>query len=270
MTQRHDLTVTEADHLSPMPTPHSRRGRRRGPKVVLVTLVLLLAPVLVLELFIRGLIALDRLPVAPSNSEQLDVGVVQVLGRPPQDVLLVGDSQMATGVDPAVLQKLLRRDLGERITVYNFGQPASTTESNRQVLELLVSERQEAARDRDGYLDVQPGQRALQPPEPSRRRESRWSMARATRRCRRPRWAGCSRAATARTRSSIASTARSPISRPRGAGTAGRNGSSAPPSRVPASTRSAAVESCARTASSAASRPRRSASRTRSAAGTSP
>jgi hypothetical protein len=134
------LTVTEGDHLSPMPTPHSRRGRRHGPKVWLVTLVLLLGPVLVLELFVRGLIMTDRLPTAASNNPQLDVNLIQVGARPPQDILLVGDSQIATGLDPTLLGRLMGDDLGREPAVYNFGQPGSTADDNRLALERLVEE----------------------------------------------------------------------------------------------------------------------------------
>jgi hypothetical protein len=134
------LTVTEGDHLSPMPTPHSRRGRRHGPKVWLVTLVLLLGPVLVLEIVIRGLIATDRLPTAASNNPQLDVNLIQVGQRPPQDVLLVGDSQIATGLDPTLLGRLLGEAAGREVSVYNFGQPGSTADDNRLALGRLVDE----------------------------------------------------------------------------------------------------------------------------------
>lgn len=134
------LIVTEGDHLSPMPTPHSRRGRRHGPKVWLITLVLLLGPVLVLEIVIRGLIATDRLPTAASNNPQLDVNLIQVGLRPPQDVLLVGDSQIATGLDPTLLERLMADDLGGEPRVYNFGQPGSTPDDNRIVLGRLAEE----------------------------------------------------------------------------------------------------------------------------------
>lgn len=134
------LTVTEGDHLSPMPTPHSRRGRRHGPKVWLITLALLLGPVLVLELFVRGLIATDRLPTAASNNPQLDVNLIQVGQRPPQDVLLVGDSQIATGLDPTLLGRLLGDAAGRDVDVYNFGQPGSTADDNRLALGRLADE----------------------------------------------------------------------------------------------------------------------------------
>ena len=121
------MTVTAGDQLSPMPTPHSRRRRRHGLKVVLVTIVLLVGPFLALELFVRALIATDRLPTAPSHSEQLDIGLINVRGLKPQDVLLMGDSQIATGFEPVVLRGLLEEELGRKVPVYNFGQPASST-----------------------------------------------------------------------------------------------------------------------------------------------
>ena len=65
---------------------------------------------------------------------------------------------MATAVDPAVLQKLLREELDQPITVYNFGQPASTTEGNRLVLDQLVKDGKKPHGHRARHLDVQPRQ----------------------------------------------------------------------------------------------------------------
>lgn len=134
------MTVTGGDRLSPMPTPHSRRGRRRGPKVVVVTILLLLLPVLLFEAGVRALIATDRLPSAASHSEQLDIGLINVRALKPQDVLLMGDSQIATGLDPAVLRQLLEDELGRKAPVYNFGQPASSTYVNQLLLDLVARE----------------------------------------------------------------------------------------------------------------------------------
>jgi len=134
------MTVTAGDQLSPMPTPHSRRTRRRGLRVLLVTIVLLVGPFLALELFVRALIATDRLPTAPSHSEQLDIGLINVRDLEPQDVLLMGDSQIATGVEPVVLRELLEGELGREVPVYNFGQPASSTYTNTLLLDLIARE----------------------------------------------------------------------------------------------------------------------------------
>ena len=134
------MTVTAGDQLSPMPTPHSRRTRRHGLKVVLVTVVLLVGPFLALELYVRALIATDRLPTAPSHSEQLDIGLINVRDRAPQDVLIMGDSQAATGLEPVVLRTLLETELGRKVTGYNFAQPGNSTHVNTLLLDLIARE----------------------------------------------------------------------------------------------------------------------------------
>jgi len=109
-------------------------------RVAIVTFLLLAIPFLGLEIVIRLLIATDRLATVPSHSDRLDIGLIHVRNLPPQDVLLMGDSQIATGFEPAVLRTLLGKELGRDVAVYNFGQPASTTANNQLLLEFIARE----------------------------------------------------------------------------------------------------------------------------------
>jgi hypothetical protein len=119
--------------------------------MILLGALLVALPILATELGVRALIATSRLPAAPSHSIDVDASLLAVLRRPPQDVLILGDSQALTAFEPALIADALEAAMGRPVSVFNLGQagfsPASTT--------LLVQLLDEAGRlPRVAILDV--------------------------------------------------------------------------------------------------------------------
>jgi hypothetical protein len=121
------------------------RGRPRRPSGLavirlLVGLVLLVAPLMAGELWIRGLIRDQRLPIAASHSGLFDQMWHRLhVGRAPE-VLILGDSVTQQDVDPATLAELVKAERGTSIRVFNAASAAAGFSLNRAILEQLIRE----------------------------------------------------------------------------------------------------------------------------------
>jgi hypothetical protein len=94
---------------------------RRLTRATVLLLVALL-PLLLAEIAVRGLVAQGRLGLAPSHDAALDWSLDRLRESGPPDVLLLGDSLTAMGIEPAVLGTLASDALGWPVRVFGAAQ----------------------------------------------------------------------------------------------------------------------------------------------------
>jgi hypothetical protein len=114
----------------------ARRAWTRG----VVAAALLVGPLLAAELGVRLLIATDRLPVAAAHAPEFEISWQNLarLGR--ADVLIIGDSSSQQDLEPAVLTRMLRQQLGRTLSVFNIAGPGNTVGVNWAIVEQLARE----------------------------------------------------------------------------------------------------------------------------------
>jgi hypothetical protein len=109
------------------PTSSHRTISRRRRALLLLALILL--PLLAFEVGIRVLIAAGRLPVAVSHSTDLDERWRKAASGPVRDILVLGDSLTAQGIDPRVLAdglSGLADDKGGPVTAASLAVPGGS------------------------------------------------------------------------------------------------------------------------------------------------
>ena len=92
-----------------MATVGLRHGRNKWPSVrrLLLVAFLLLLPLLLMELGVRILIGVGRLPVAAAHDPALELTWMDLRAAGPQDIILFGDSLIQQGIEPRVLAAAL-------------------------------------------------------------------------------------------------------------------------------------------------------------------
>ena len=101
------------------------------PLAIVLAGALLLGPTLALEVGTRLLIDRDRLPVATSSQLLTDIALsnLEHLGKP--DVLVVGTSATRDGLQPDVLEDLIREASGRDVRVQGIAQGGMSLEAQR-------------------------------------------------------------------------------------------------------------------------------------------
>jgi hypothetical protein len=102
--------------------------------------LLLLAPLLLVELGVRLLIASDRLPVAAAHTVEFEITWTNLARAGTPDVLILGDSVSQQGMEPAVLSDLLSDAVGHRVSVFNGSSPGGRVGVNLAMVEQLARE----------------------------------------------------------------------------------------------------------------------------------
>ena len=97
-------------------------ARPRSRRSIVIALCALLLPLLAMEVGVRVLIAAGWVTAAPSRDAQVDVGALMRAAEPRQDVLLLGDSLVRRGVEPAVLATLIEQATGRPAAVASMAQ----------------------------------------------------------------------------------------------------------------------------------------------------
>ncbi len=92
-----------------MATVGLRHGRNKWPsgRRLLLVAFLLLLPLLLMELGVRILIGVGRLPVAAAHDPALELTWMDLRAAGPQDIILFGDSLIQQGIEPRVLAAAL-------------------------------------------------------------------------------------------------------------------------------------------------------------------
>jgi hypothetical protein len=103
--------------------------------------LLLLAPLLLVEVGVRVLIATGRLPVAAGHTVEFEITWTNLARAGTPDVLILGDSVSQQGMEPAVLSDLASDAVGHRVSVFNASSPGGRVGVNLAMVEELARER---------------------------------------------------------------------------------------------------------------------------------
>lgn len=125
------------NHADPQASrPEAGRPRRRAMRLGLIALAIV-GPLLAGELGLRALVRLDRLPVASAHSPQFEVTWTNLHRRDDWDVLLLGDSTMQQGINPAIIGQVMSTQLGREVHAFNGAVPGSKIKLNLAVARQL-------------------------------------------------------------------------------------------------------------------------------------
>ena len=123
-----------------MASQRASAARRDKRGRVALAVVLLAVPLLVAELGVRLLIAMDRLPVAAAHTPEFEITWTNLARLGTADVLVLGDSVAQQGIEPAVLSDALAGALGRPVSVFNAASPGGTMGVNWASVEQLARE----------------------------------------------------------------------------------------------------------------------------------
>jgi hypothetical protein len=110
------------------------------PMRIAMVILLLLAPLLLVELSVRVLIATDRLPVAAAHTVEFEITWTNLARIGTPDVLILGDSVSQQGMEPGVLSTLLSDEVGRPVSVFNASSPGGRIGVNLAMVEQLARE----------------------------------------------------------------------------------------------------------------------------------
>jgi hypothetical protein len=99
-----------------------------------------LAPVLLAEIAIQGLMATHRLPFAEAHRPDFEVTWANLARQAPVDVLILGDSVSQQGIEPAVLERLIYDETSHEVTVFNAASPGGGLGVNASIIQQLRAE----------------------------------------------------------------------------------------------------------------------------------
>ncbi len=116
--------------------------RRPAPVIRrMAAVLLLLTPLLIGEIGVRVLIAAHRLPSAPAHRFDFEVSWTNLSRAGTVDILILGDSVAQQGIDPAVLEQLIRAEVERTVTTFNAASPGGNLGTNAAIVAELARER---------------------------------------------------------------------------------------------------------------------------------
>ena len=113
--------------------------RRRTGRLVM-SLALLVIPLLALEVGIRTLVALGRLPEAPAYERPFEVSWHNYHQEGQFDILVVGDSMTEHAIPPHELDAILSAEVGHSVRSYNMASSGADFRVTRYVVRALARE----------------------------------------------------------------------------------------------------------------------------------
>ena len=107
---------------------------------IILALLLLATPLLAAEIGLRVLVIAHRLPFADAHRDDFEItwANLERIGTP--DVLVLGDSVTQQGVEPLVLERLVRRAVGSDVSVFNAASPGGGLGVNAAIVEELAAQ----------------------------------------------------------------------------------------------------------------------------------
>lgn len=106
----------------------------------LLVVLTLLAPLVAGELGIRALIESYRLPFAQAHRPDFEIMWANLARAGQVDILILGDSVSQQSIEPTVLERLVQRETGSRVTVFTAASPGGGLGVNASVVEALAAE----------------------------------------------------------------------------------------------------------------------------------
>jgi hypothetical protein len=137
--------------------PHHLNVPRWAPRricrvALIATLVLL--PLVAGELYVRGLILFDRLPLARAHLRDFEIMWTNLERGATPDLLILGDSVAQQDIDPAVLARAIQTATGAHVAAFDAASPGAGYRVSEAIVMQLA---REGRLPRVALIGIQPG-----------------------------------------------------------------------------------------------------------------